>query len=447
MGPLWDPAKIMYDMVPLPLRYGRAYSEAVSLLDASERWSLERLVAYQEQMLRRLIRHCYTNVPYYRKVFVERGLVPDDISTISDLEKLPFLTKEIVRKHKKDLLATNLSTYGAHLDSTSGSTGNPLDFYVDNAAKAIEVALAYRHLKWLDYQDGDMIAEIKEDCFVDPDRVYWYVPGSRHLKFSFFTVDDARLEKTALALHRFEPKFLKAFPSSLFVLSRWMERHRKTIKPPKYIITSSETLYKSTKDLAEKIFRAPVIDWYGQNEKVATAFQCAFGRGYHIQMEQAIVELIPSKAGYFDIVGTSLHAFGMPFIRYRTGDTGVKESVVCPCGRADPVLSQVMGRECEFIITPERRIIMPTAMDYAIYHLEEIKESQIIQEDINTLRIKMVPWDNISASTKAQLLHELRRYLGSPGMELILEEVEEIPRTSRRKKPFVISYVNLEDYI
>ncbi len=447
MGPLWDPAKILYDMVPLPLRYGRAYSEAVSLLDASERWSLEKLVAYQEQMLRRLIRHCYTNVPYYRKIFVEKGLIPDDISAISDLEKLPFLTKEIVRKHKKDLQATNLSTYGAHLDSTSGSTGNPLDFYVDNATKAIEVALAYRHLKWLDYQDDDIIAEIKEDCFVDPGRVYWYFPGSRHLKFSFFTVDDARLEKTALALQRFEPKFLKVFPSSLFVLSRWMERHKKTIKPPKYIITSSETLYKSTKDLAEKIFRAPVIDWYGQNEKVATAFQCEFSRGYHIQMEQAIVELIPSKAGYFDIVGTSLHAFGMPFIRYRTGDTGVKESQVCPCGRAHPVLSQVMGRECEFIITPEKRIIMPTAMDYAVYHLEEIKESQIIQEDINTLRVKMVPWENISVSTKARLLHELRGYLGSPGMELILEEVEEIPRTSRRKKPFVISYVNLEDYI
>jgi phenylacetate-CoA ligase len=447
MGPLWDPAKIMYDMVPLSLRYGRAYSEAVSLLDASERWSLEKLVAYQEQMLRRLIRHCYTNVPYYRKVFLERGLVPDDISTISDLEKLPFLTKEIVRKHKKDFLATNFSPNRAHLDSTSGSTGNPLDFYVDDATKAIEVALAYRHLKWLDYQNDDMIAEIKEDCFIDPDRVYWYLPGSRHLKFSFFTVDDARLEKTALALERFQPKFLKVFPSSLFVLSRWMERHRKTIKPPKYIITSSETLYKSTKDLAEKVFRAPVIDWYGQNEKVATAFQCEFSRGYHIQMEQAIVELVPSKAGYFDIVGTSLHAFGMPFIRYRTGDTGVKESELCPCGRPHPVLSQVMGRECEFIITPEKRIIMPTAMDYAMYHLEEIKESQIIQEDINTLRIKMVPWDNISESTKAQLLHELRRYLGSPGMELILEEVEEIPRTSRRKKPFVISYVNLEDYI
>ena len=63
--------------------------------------SLKKLVAYQEQMLRRLIRHCYTNVPYYRKVFVEKGLVPDDISTISDLEKLPFSPKKLSGSTKK----------------------------------------------------------------------------------------------------------------------------------------------------------------------------------------------------------------------------------------------------------------------------------------------------------------------------------------------------------
>jgi len=447
LGPLWDPAKILYDMVPLPLRYGRAYSEAVSLLDAGERWDLEKLVAYQEHMLRRLVRHCYANVPYYRKVFADSSLTPDDISTIGDLEKLPFLTKAIVRKHKKDLLATNFSSLRTQPDSTSGSTGAPLDFYVDNATRAIEVALAFRHLRWLDYEDGDRIAEIKEDCFADPDRVCRYFPGSKHLRFSFFRIDDSRLEKTALALEEFKPMFIKAFPSSLFVLSSWMERHRKTIAPPKYVITSSETLYPSTKDLAEKVFKAPVIDWYGQNEKVATAFQCDKARGYHIQMEQAIVELIPSKTGAYEIVGTALHAFGMPFIRYRTGDTGVREDQPCPCGRVHPVLSELMGREGEFIITPEKQIVTPTAMDYAIYHLEEIKESQIIQEDINTLRIKVVPWEIISESTKGRLLHEIRGYLGSPGMNLVWEEVAEIPRTSRRKKPFVISYLNVEDYI
>ncbi len=103
LGPLWDPAKILYDMAPLRLRYGRAYSEAVSLLEATERWDLEKLVTYQEQMLRRLVRHCYANVPYYRKVFLDAGLTPDDIATIRDLEKLPFLTKAIVMKAQKGL--------------------------------------------------------------------------------------------------------------------------------------------------------------------------------------------------------------------------------------------------------------------------------------------------------------------------------------------------------
>ncbi len=447
LGPLWDPAKILYDMVPLPVRYGRAYSEAVSLLEATERWSLDKLVAYQENMLRRLIRHCYANVPYYRKVFTESGLTPDDVGSIRDLEKLPFLTKAIVRKHKKDLLATNFSSRRTQPDSTSGSTGAPLDFSIDKATRAMEVALAFRHLRWLEYEDGDRIAEIKEDSFTYPDRLYWYFPGSKHLKFSFFRIDDSRLEETALALERFKPRFIKAFPSSLFILSRRMERHQKRIQAPKYIITSSETLYPSTKDLAERIFKAPVVDWYGQNEKVATAFQCESRRGYHIQMEQAIVEMIPSKTGTFEIVGTALHAFGMPFIRYRTGDTGIEEDQPCPCGRVHPVLSELMGREGEFIITPEKQIVTPTAMDYAIYHLEEIKESQIIQEDINTLRIRVVPWEIISEPTKERMLHEILGYLGSPSMNLIWEEVAEIPRTSRSKKPFVISYLNVEDYI
>jgi len=444
---LRDPAKVLYDMLPLPVRYGRPYSEATALLEAGERWDLEKLVRYQEKMLRRLIRHCYNNVPYYRNVFLEAGITPEDIATVHDLKKLPFLTKEIVRKNKKELVATNFPVFKTHSDSTSGSTGSPLDFYVDKATRAMALALAYRQMRWLGYEDGDRIAEIKEDCFADPERVYQYFPGSRHLKFSFFKVDNSRLEAAALALEEFKPSFIKAFPSSLFVLSRWMERHRRKIQRPKYIITSSENLYPSTRELAEKVFKAPVIDWYGQNEKVATAFQCSLGKGYHIQMEQSVVELVPSKSGSFEIVGTSLHAFGMPFIRYRTGDTAVKERRPCPCGRNHPVLSELTGRDSEFIITPERKVVAPVAMDYALYHLEEIEESQIIQENIDTLRIKVVPWSVISEFTKQTLLSEIRAYLASPKMNLILEEVDEIPRTPRCKKPFIISHLNVEQYL
>ncbi|MDD2474026.1 MAG: phenylacetate--CoA ligase family protein, partial [Methanoculleus sp.] len=69
-----------------------AYRKTYSLLRRSQRWSREELTAYQIQTLSRLLDHAYENVPYYRRVFQERNLVPGDIQTLDDLALLPFLT-------------------------------------------------------------------------------------------------------------------------------------------------------------------------------------------------------------------------------------------------------------------------------------------------------------------------------------------------------------------
>lgn len=440
-------ARVAYDIVPCSMRYGKPYRNVLSLLAKSEHWDLTALIAYQETMLRRLLNHCYTSVPYYREVFNNLRLKPVDIRTLADLKALPYLTKEIVRKRKRDLIATDFSVLERDNETTGGSSGTPLDFYVDNTTRAMEMALLLRHLLWLNYRAGDNIAEIKEDSFNDPDRICRFFPGSRHLRFAFFRVDEAKLKKMVDALEAFRPAFIKAYPSSLFVLSRWMQRNGRKIPAPRYIITSSEALYPSIKEQAEACFHAPVIDWYGQNEKVATAFQCSLARGYHIQMEQAIVEFMPCGGEECEIVGTSIQSFGMPFIRYRTADLGVMCSEPCPCGRKHPVITRITGREGEFIVTPERNIIAPVAMDYAFYHLDEIKEGQIVQEDIRTLTIKVVPWENISDSTKGRLLTEIKSYLRSPTMKVNIEEVEEIPRTRVGKRPFIISRIKIDDYV
>lgn len=445
--PVVDLGKIAYDLVPPSWRYGKPYREALTLLRTSEWWDLDTIVAYQEKLLALLMNHCYENVPYYREVFDREHLKPDDIRTADDLKKLPLLTKEIVRQRKQDLVARNFSVLEKDHDSTSGSTGDPLDFLVDRPTRAMEMALLLRHLLWLGYRKGDRIAEIKEDSFADPERICRYFPGSNQLKFSFFRVDDTKLEQMVDELERFSPTFIKAFPSSLYVLTRWMERNQRRIPPPKYVITSSENLYPSIKEQAEKAFGAPVIDWYGQNEKVATACQCSLAQGYHIQMEQAVVELIPSGQSDFEIVGTSLHAYGMPFIRYRTRDKAHPGDTPCPCGRAHPLISEIIGREGEIIVTPERQIVAPVAMDYAFYHLEEIKEAQIIQEDIGTLRVRIVPWTHVSQATCETLKKEIRSYLQSSAMKVSIEEVESIPRTRRGKRPFIISRLNMADYI
>jgi len=446
-APLAEAVKVVADLVPAQWKYGRNYRDAVSFLEMSEHWDLDMLVAYQERRLQEVMNHCYTNVPYYREVFHKAGLTPADIKTAVDLQKLPFLTKETVRLRKRDFVAAGFSPRKRLVDTTSGTTGTPLDLYVDTATRAMERAVALRHLLWLGYRKGDRIAELRGAWFSDPEKICRYFPGSKRLVFSSMRVDDARLKRTVEALEGFKPVFIRAYPSALYVLSRWMAKNHRRIAPPRYIVTSSETLYPWVKEQAAAVFNAPVVDHYGQVEHVATAFQCSLAQGYHIQMEQAVVELVPVGEDGCEIVGTSLTATGMPFIRYRTGDIAEPGETECPCGRKHPLISKITGRKGEFIVTPERNFVASMTMDFAFDHLEEIKEGQIVQEDLSTLRVKLVPWQTISEFTRETLRNRIHAHLGPTNMKVIIEEVQQIPRNSRGKKPFMVSHLRVEDYV
>ena len=443
--PIMEFAEWVYDLVPPERRYGRPYRDALSLFEESDDWSLDELRSYQEKRLRLLLEQCYANVPYYREVFREAGLTPDDIGSADDLGKLPILTKDTVRRRKQDLLAENLSAVGCEPAHTSGSTGTPLDFAMDRTTRAVERAFYLRRLRWLGFRRGDKLAFFQGRPLTDPTRLYRYFPGSRQLRISFHRSDEARLEQMFEALARFEPDFIDGWPSCLYILARWMERHNKSIPAPKYLVTGSETLYPLMREYIEKIFSARVIDCYGQEESVAVAAQCERAEGYHIQAEMGLVELIPCGEGLWEIVGTCLHNLAMPFVRYRTGDLAVKGEQECPCGRKHPVLSRIVGREGDFVLTPENNLISPLSLHFSFYHLDEISEGQIIQEDIDRLRVKVVPVAGISQATKAILIHELKSRLESPSMDLIVDVVEEIPRSSSGKKPFVISRLERQD--
>jgi phenylacetate-CoA ligase len=441
-------AQILADRMPPSLRYGKPYTDALSLLKESEMWDKKTLIAYQEKHLHQLIEHCYANVPYYREVFQHRGLSPRDVQTVDDLKKLPLLTKEIVKKRKKDLIATNISFLQRDAAFTSGSTGAPLNFYMDSTTRPMERALALRHLQWLGYEKGNRVAVFKVLPLADPKQFYQYFRGSGELRISFRDMSESRLQKTVDLLEEFNPAFLSAWPSSLYILARWMERNSRTIsRPPRFIVTGSENIYPQMTKRIEKVLQAPVSDFYGQEESVAIAMQCSEAQGYHVQMEMGVVELLPFREGMLEIVGTGLHNTVMPFLRYKTGDLTTDGNGPCPCGRKHPIIPGIIGRESDLIVTPEGRIVSPLLLNYPFHRLEEIKEGQVIQEDIKNIRIIVVPWESISQATKDRLKAGIESCLASPGMNVIVEEVEHIPRAGSWKKAFVVSHLRMEDYL
>ena len=91
--------KYIHSTIPPRFRYGKMFWDTYNFLQESQWWTRERLEEYQMHQLSRLLHHAYENVPYYRKAFDERGLKPKSIQDFDDLRKLPYLTKEIIRKN------------------------------------------------------------------------------------------------------------------------------------------------------------------------------------------------------------------------------------------------------------------------------------------------------------------------------------------------------------
>jgi len=438
-------ARIVGDFAPKSLKYGKPYREGLQLLAQSKYWDFQELQEYQDKSLQNLIKHCSAHVPYYRSLFRELGIAPDDIRTQADLDKLPFLTREIVRTRGNDLKAENIPRWDTLDSHTGGSTGTPLDFLVSKSVHALDRALVKDHFRSLGWMPRDKIAVLRGDSFASAARRSRYFPGSRQLVFSFRNVDDRALAEIVGALAEFSPDFIVGFPSILQILCGWMERNEKAIKAPKSIITSSETLECGLKERLEQALKAPVIDFYGHNELTVAAVQYGCRDMYHIRGELGIVELLPIRESQYEMVGTSLHNYAMPFIRYRTGDVAIKLKERCRCGLNHSVLSAVSGRLGDIIVTPERKHVSPSIIDYCFNNLYEIKEGQIVQEDLDRLRVRIVPWKGISEATRAKILADINATLQSPRMAVSVDVVDHIPRTPGGKRLIVVSNLRTED--
>lgn len=432
----------IFNLFPPRIKYGRSYTEAMSLLEASQFWDIGQLEEYQNARLRKLITHAYKNVPYYNKVMRERGITPKDINTVYDLEKLPFLTKDIVRNNLNELTARNSS--GLHRESvhTSGSTGTPLNFYIEGSTRSMERALVQRHLHWLGFQIGEKSAFFKGTPLANKRKLYKYFPGLNEMRVTFHKSSEDKLNRITEMLTKFKPKYINAWPSCLYILGKHIEKTGKRFPAPQFIVTSSETHFPHINKFIEEIFQAPVIDWYGQEEMVAVAAQCGFADAYHIQMEAAVIETMPVFKDMVEIVGTCLHNFAQPFIRYKTGDLGIVGNQGCPCGRNYPTIKSIIGRQADFVLTSSGQLISPLILHFAFYDLLEIKEAQIVQEDIHTLRVLISSWTAISENTKQRLFNQLLDVLETTDMKIIFEDVPEIPKEGQSQKhKFVISKI------
>jgi len=420
-------------------------------LEKSQWWSLDRLVELQNQKLRSLIDHAYNKVPYYRRVFDEGGLSVRDIQTIDDLPKLPILTKDLIRQNFTDLMAQDYQKWRPFLDSSSGSTGEPLRYYTTMDALSMGWAGAFRSWSWAGYRLGDKRVTLAGSALVPskrpsvPQRLRFLAERNMPLSAVHMTQDTMAFYTERV--ERYRPKFIRGYASALGLFAEYLKERGICLQGVKAVFPTAEMLLPNHRRTIETQFACQVLDQYGSNDGGPQALECVTHDGYHITAERAILEFVDSdgkSAGPerpADILATDLHNYAMPFIRYAVGDRAILSGSPCSCKRGLPLIKSLEGRTTDVIRFDNGIILSGPAVAAIFRDYYHVKQYQVVQTAGNSLLVRVVKGEHYDQADTDRFTAMIRSHVGRD-TEIAVEFVDEIASTTASKYRFIVSRVS-----
>jgi len=435
-------------------RYGGDFAARKAFLERSQWFSDDELHAYQADRLRDIITYAYAKVPYYTRLMRKHGISAEDIRTPADMAGFPLLTKEDIKRNFNDLLSTDYQLTTVAKGHTSGTTGTPLEICYDPGLMRMNYAMLDRQYTWANTRlaaFSDRVAVIRGNVVVPLNQrkpPFWRINYlHRQLLFSSFHLTPENINAYISELRRFRPKVLDGYPSTVYVLAKHLKNTGETL-PLHAVLTSSETLFDFQRETIESSFRCRVFDYFGAAERVVFASECDHHQGHHLASEFGITEILNADGSTAPVgtlgklVATTLHNRAMPLIRYVTNDMTALRARRCSCGRALPLIDDVATKAEDMLTLRDGRLISPSVLTHPFKPLTSIAASQVIQEDLDTVVVRVVPTARFSTQDEQQLIAGLVERLGA-SVTVRVERVAELERSRSGKFKWVISKVHL----
>ncbi len=428
----------------LPLSYGlrgRHYGRYRRLLERSQWLPREQVLALQWSELSRLLDHVFTHVPYYQRKYKAAGIERADIRSLADFARLPFLTRQEIQEHREELRAANVARLLPH--STSGSSGSPTHFYITLDSYDWRTAATHRAYSWSGCTLGELTLQLWGAPIGAPPRwkrmkVRTFNALQRIHIVSSFSQSPALWQRVYEWSCRRRPVLIVGYASSLEAYAAYLVEHALQPPPPRSLISGAELMPAPVRQRVETALGAPLFNTYGSREFMSIAAECAAHQGLHVHAENLVVETArPAEEGPSDILVTDLHNYGLPFVRYLIGDTGIMDHSPCPCGRGLPRIRSIDGRSMDMLRTPDGRVVPGMLFIHLMKEFPEIRDYQARQLAPDRLAISTVLDRPISAAHRELLNSELRKVFG-PVMQFDFETVDAIPRLPSGKKRITI---------
>lgn len=406
-------------------------------LKKSQYWTHDEIKKYQFKKLKFLLIECYKNVPYYTDLFNKVNFNPqNDFNLIEDIKKIPILTKEIAKTNKLKLINKNYNKKCFPL-RTSGSTGQPFEVYISFNAWVVEQAVIWRHWFWGGYKFRDEMAIVRSFSPKNGEPLIKFDRLRNFTYYSPFHLNDENIEYYMRIMIERKTKVLRGYPSSILTIAQYAKKTNTKLQYLKLILTASEVLTDSDRYFIENTFNTKISNHYGLAEVCVMMGDCNMHNGLHNYDDYGYVEFIPTENTSFSkIIGTNLHNYAMPLIRYETGDIAEHLEKYCNCGRSLTNVKNIMGRSDTNIITPENYKI-PTVNFYTMFeNFLEINKWQIVQISINEIHFN-ISTNYISDEQLIELENQIKSRLDSIINYKILINNEFIRKSEGKLNSFV----------
>lgn len=416
------------------LRYGKDFDQLMNWLIECDKWSNEQKLRYKEENLARMLEYVYHHCSYYYSRFKSVGLTPFDFKQLSDLEKFPILTKEDVRANWRGMISDEFPLKSLIRYHTSGSTGTALDFYWTKENVRFSWGIVWRGRKRFGVEKGDCHINFTGKLVVPMSQnrpPYWrYNKPLNQYMLNMQHISDKKIASIVDFINKTDAKFFVGYPSiinSLAVLI--LEQGFEISTPPKFIFSGAEKVQDYQRNNIETAFPGvKIVERYGFSEDAAAATK-GTDDYYHEDFELGHLELFnPEDVGgglkRGILLATGFQNLGMPFIRYKIGDTATMNTNI-------GLITEIDGRNEDYIITPEGTRIM--RFDYLFKNTPQIKECQVVQNELGKIVIRIVlRKDCVPKNIEKEIMKEVRLMI-SPIIHVDFEYVEAIERSKTGK--------------
>lgn len=392
----------------------------------------EAISAIQLKRLKATLEKVYATVPFYRKRFDEAGVAPSDIRSLTDLEKIPFTTKQDLRDNYPYGLFSVPMENVVRIHASSGTTGSPtvvgytardIDHWAELMARSLAAGGAGRR---------DIIHNAYGyGLFTGGLGVHY---GAEKLGASVIPVSGGNTKRQVVIMKDFGPTIITATPSyalHLAEVAREMGISFKDLKF-KHGIFGAEPWSDNMRAELEETLNITAVDIYGLSEVMGpgVAIECCEAKkGLHIFEDHFIPEIIDPETGEVlpygetgELVFTSITKEAFPVIRYRTRDITSLTTEPCVCGRTHVRMRRVSGRSDDMLIIRGVNVF-PSQIESVLMKTEEIEPHYQLVVDrvdnLDTLTVKVEVSEALFSDEikmlqglEAKLSHDIKEYLG-----------------------------------